>query len=105
MRVTTVPLNKPYTAPIKSETVTAGIKPRPLFTIRAALPVEIKPTTEPTDKSISPSKIIIVIPIAIMPFSLTARSTFIKLRTSRNKLRPFFTQMMEAIIKIAINAI
>ena len=60
----------------------------PLFTIRAALPVEIKPTTEPTDKSMSPSKIIIVMPIAIMPFSLTARSTFMRLRTSRNRLRP-----------------
>jgi len=47
---------------------------------------------------------IIVMPMAMMPFSDTARSTFIRFVTLKNRLRPFLTQMIEPIRKIAISA-
>ena len=84
---------------------TVGINSRSLCIISAAQPVDTRPTTEPTDRSMSPSSTIMVMPMAMMPVSDTARSRFIRLVTLRKVLRPFLTQMILPIMKITTSAI
>ena len=98
------PLKSPNRPPITRLKRTAGTNPSPLFTIRYAQPVEINPTTEPTERSISPRIRIMVIPIAIIPFSDTALRTFIRLRRSKKLFLPSFTQTTDATTNIITRA-
>ena len=90
--------------PMPRQISTVGTKPRPLCTISAAEPVETRPTTEPTDRSMSPSRMIMVMPMARMPVSDTARSRFMMLVTLRNMLRPLRTHTSEPMMNRAISA-
>ena len=99
------PLNSPYRAPITKLSNTAGNIAKPFLTIREAHPVETRPTIEPTDRSISPRINIIVIPIAIIPVSDTARSTFIILGTLKKIFSPSLILINEATTTITIRAI
>ena len=99
------PLNSPNSAPIPRLTRMAGTNPNPLFTIRYAHPVEMRPTTEPTERSISPRIRMIVIPIAMIPFSDTALSTFIRFLISRKLFLPSLIQIVDATTKIITSAI
>ena len=53
----------------------------------------------------SPSSTIIVMSMAMMPVSETARSRFMRFVTLRKVLRPFFTQIRLPIIKMTTRAI
>ena len=99
------PLKSPYNAPIKRLNSTAGSIPSPFLTIREAHPVETSPTIDPTERSISPKMSIIVMPMAIIPVSDTALSTFMIFGTLRNIFSPSFTLIREATTIITINAI
>ena len=84
---------------------TVGTNPSPFSTISAAEPVETRPTTEPTDRSMSPSRMIIVMPMASMPVSDTARSRFMMLVTLKNMLRPLRTHTSEPMMNSTTSAI
>ena len=67
--------------------------------------METNPTIDPTDRSMSPKISIIVIPMAIIPVSETARSTFIRFGTLKNTFSPSLIFISVATTTIIISAI